>query len=56
MERIAIEFTGTKLKEFPLPAQLPLEFGRALDGLAQRLSAVEPSAVCYGERADWRAA
>ena len=40
------EFTGTKLKKFPLPAELPLEFGRELDGLAQRLSAVEPSAVC----------
>ena len=34
------------LKHFPLPAHLPLEFGRELDRLAQRLSAVEPSAVC----------
>ena len=40
------EFTGTKLHEFPLPGELPLEFGRALDGLAQRLSAVERSAAC----------
>lgn len=40
------EFTGTKLQEFPLPPELPLEFGRALDGLARRLAAVEPSAVC----------
>jgi hypothetical protein len=40
------EFTGTKLQQFPLPADLPLEFGRELDGLAQKLSAVEPSAVC----------
>ena len=40
------EFTGTKLEQFPLPAVLPLEFGRKLDGLAQELAAVEPSAVC----------
>jgi hypothetical protein len=40
------EFTGTKLQEFPLPTELPLEFGRKLDGLAQRLSEVMPSAVC----------
>jgi hypothetical protein len=40
------EFTGTKLEKFPLPSELPLEFGRELDGLAQRLSRVEPSAVC----------
>ncbi len=40
------EFTGTKLLEFPLPAELPLELGRALDSLAQRISAQEPSAVC----------
>jgi hypothetical protein len=40
------EFTGTKLEQFPLPADLPLEFGRELDRLAQRLSAVEPSAIC----------
>lgn len=40
------EFTGTKLEQFPLPAQLPLKFGRKLDELARRLSAVEPSAVC----------
>ncbi|MBO0801655.1 MAG: BREX-2 system adenine-specific DNA-methyltransferase PglX [Nocardiopsaceae bacterium] len=40
------EFTGTKLEQFPLPADLPLERGRELDALAQQLSAVEPSAVC----------
>ncbi|EHR59550.1 BREX-2 system adenine-specific DNA-methyltransferase PglX [Saccharomonospora cyanea] len=39
------EFTGTKLQEFPLPAVLPLELGRALDSLAQDLAAHEPSAV-----------
>ncbi|MEU6698846.1 BREX-2 system adenine-specific DNA-methyltransferase PglX [Pseudonocardia sp. NPDC046786] len=40
------EFTGTKLQDFPLPADLPLELGRALDGNAQRLADQEPSAVC----------
>jgi hypothetical protein len=40
------EFTGTKLEEFPLPASLPLEFGRELDSLAQHLGSLEPSAVC----------
>ncbi|MGI8447169.1 MAG: BREX-2 system adenine-specific DNA-methyltransferase PglX [Streptosporangiaceae bacterium] len=40
------EFTGTKLQEFPLPRELPLEFGRELDALAQHLSGVEPSSVC----------
>ncbi|ACU95595.1 hypothetical protein Svir_05210 [Saccharomonospora viridis DSM 43017] len=39
------EFTGTKLQEFPLPAVLPLDLGRALDSLAQDLAAHEPSAV-----------
>nr|WP_157607027.1 BREX-2 system adenine-specific DNA-methyltransferase PglX [Saccharomonospora azurea] len=39
------EFTGTKLQEFPLPAVLPLDLGRALDSLAQDLAAQEPSAV-----------
>jgi len=40
------EFTGTKLEQYPLPADLPLKFGRRLDDLAQQLAAVEPSAVC----------
>ncbi len=39
------EFTGTKLQEFPLPAEYPLELARELDGLAQRLAVVSPSAV-----------
>ncbi|MFJ3831700.1 BREX-2 system adenine-specific DNA-methyltransferase PglX [Streptomyces sp. NPDC090046] len=39
------EFTGTKLQEFPLPADLPLELGRALGSLAQELAAQEPDAV-----------
>ncbi|MFF7851062.1 BREX-2 system adenine-specific DNA-methyltransferase PglX [Streptomyces sp. NPDC007910] len=42
------EFTGTKLQEFPLPENLPLELGRELDSLAQELAALEPKAV--GER------
>jgi hypothetical protein len=40
------EFTGKKLEQFPLPATLPLELGRALDTLAQDLMIVEPAAVC----------
>jgi hypothetical protein len=40
------EFTGTKLREFPLPGVLPLQLGLELDRLAQRLAAQEPSAVC----------
>lgn len=39
------EFTGTKLQEFPLPSAYPLELGRAIDGLAQRLAGVSPMAV-----------
>ncbi len=39
------EFTGTTLKDFPLPAALPLERGRLLDELAQRFSGSSPSAV-----------
>src|SRR5260370_25171784 len=40
------EFTGTKLQDFPLPSVLPLESGRALDALGQRLSGVQPSSAC----------
>lgn len=40
------EFTGTTLQDFPLPASLPLERGRGLDLLAQRLAKQLPSAVC----------
>ena len=36
------EFTGTKLEDFPLPTTLPLDRGRELDILAQRLAALEP--------------
>jgi hypothetical protein len=38
--------SGARIEQFPLPAELPLEFGRELDGLAQKLAEVEPSAVC----------
>jgi hypothetical protein len=43
------EFTGTKLQDFPLPADLPLGLGRDLDRLAQFLATHEPSAVCARE-------
>ncbi|WP_431882395.1 BREX-2 system adenine-specific DNA-methyltransferase PglX [Micromonospora gifhornensis] len=39
------EFTGTKLQEFPLPAAYPLDLSREIDGLAQRLAALRPTAV-----------
>ncbi|MEV7124438.1 BREX-2 system adenine-specific DNA-methyltransferase PglX [Streptomyces sp. NPDC093260] len=39
------EFTGTKLQEFPLPERLPLELGRELDVLAQKMAKHEPSAL-----------
>lgn len=39
------EFTGTKLEQFPLPAVLPREKGRALDAMAQELAITTPSAV-----------
>ncbi|WP_239642968.1 BREX-2 system adenine-specific DNA-methyltransferase PglX [Nocardiopsis alkaliphila] len=39
------EFTGTKLKEFPLPAKLPLARSKEIDSLAQKLSLLEPAAL-----------
>ncbi|GIF21399.1 hypothetical protein BJ973_005154 [Actinoplanes tereljensis] len=39
------EFTGTKLEEFPLPASLPVDRARLLDGLAQRLTQLTPASV-----------
>jgi hypothetical protein len=39
------EFTGTTLQDYPLPSTLPLERGRLLDSLAQRLASYAPEAV-----------
>jgi hypothetical protein len=39
------EFTGTKLQEFPLPSAIPLQLGKAIDGLAQRLAGASPATV-----------
>ena len=39
-------FNSTRLEQLPLPADLPLELGRRLDGLAQMLTTVEASTVC----------
>ncbi|MCX4587026.1 BREX-2 system adenine-specific DNA-methyltransferase PglX [Streptomyces sp. NBC_01481] len=39
------EFTGTKLRELPLPSEIPA-LGRAIDALAQELSQCDPHAVC----------
>ncbi|MET9308851.1 BREX-2 system adenine-specific DNA-methyltransferase PglX [Streptomyces cellulosae] len=38
------EFTGTKLREFPLPVEYPVSLGSVLDTLAQRLTATSPGA------------
>ncbi|MFI7172568.1 BREX-2 system adenine-specific DNA-methyltransferase PglX, partial [Rhodococcoides fascians] len=37
------EFTGTTLKDFPLPASAPLDRGRRIDALSQALSAQGPA-------------
>ena len=39
------EFTGTNLKNFPLPSSYPLERTRILDNLAQKLDAHAPAAI-----------
>ncbi|MFC5993097.1 BREX-2 system adenine-specific DNA-methyltransferase PglX [Pseudonocardia hispaniensis] len=39
------EFTGTKLEQFPLPTDLPLDRARRLDSLAQQLAATTPDAI-----------
>lgn len=39
------EYTGTTLKDFPLPAGSTLERARRIDQLAQELAAVEPAAL-----------
>ncbi|MFI0467725.1 BREX-2 system adenine-specific DNA-methyltransferase PglX [Saccharopolyspora sp. 5N102] len=39
------EFAGTKLQDFPLPAELPTKLAGDLDSLAQQLSLNEPSSV-----------
>ncbi|MCA1709039.1 MAG: BREX-2 system adenine-specific DNA-methyltransferase PglX, partial [Actinobacteria bacterium] len=46
------EFTGTKLQEFPLPAVLPHDLGRVLDGLAHQLAGWEPRSVSNAARPD----
>lgn len=46
------EFTGTKLQEFPLPAELPLEFGRLLDSLAHEHSAMSPRVAIKSAKSD----
>ena len=43
------EFTGTKLRDYPLPANLPTEFARQLDNLAQELKSQLPASVCEAD-------
>jgi hypothetical protein len=42
------EFTGTKLQEFPLPADHPVTLATALDILAQQLTVTYPAALAAG--------
>ncbi|MFC8415318.1 hypothetical protein [Streptomyces coelicoflavus] len=39
------ELTGTKLQEFPLPQQLPLNLGQEIDALAQQSAKHNPSTI-----------
>ncbi|MFD3354797.1 BREX-2 system adenine-specific DNA-methyltransferase PglX [Streptomyces fradiae] len=39
------EFTGTKIQDFPLPAEYPVALAAALDSLAQQITAISPAAV-----------
>ncbi|GAA2269141.1 BREX-2 system adenine-specific DNA-methyltransferase PglX [Glycomyces scopariae] len=39
------EFTGTKLKQFPLPTQFPLARARQLDSLARLINDLQPAAI-----------
>ncbi|MBT3378824.1 MAG: hypothetical protein HN406_24695, partial [Lentisphaerae bacterium] len=39
------QFNGTKLKQFPIPAERPLLLARELDALAQELAEVTPTAL-----------
>ncbi|GGQ80698.1 DNA methylase [Streptomyces althioticus] len=39
------EFTGTKVQDFPLPAEYPAALASALDSLAQQMTAISPAAV-----------
>lgn len=43
------EHDGTKLKQFPLPAERPTNLARRLDALGQRLLESTPSALCARE-------
>ncbi|ORA76137.1 DNA methylase [Mycolicibacter kumamotonensis] len=43
------EFTGTTLKDFPLPATIPVERAKLLDGLAHELQQQSPAEVTQRE-------
>ncbi|MCQ4043247.1 BREX-2 system adenine-specific DNA-methyltransferase PglX [Streptantibioticus rubrisoli] len=43
------EFTGTKLKEFPLPSRFPVDLAANLHRLAKELAATSPSALTSRE-------
>ena len=50
------EFTGTKLREFPLPESLPVAYGAILDSLAQQAAAQLPAAILTADTTPSRAA
>ncbi|MEU2301240.1 BREX-2 system adenine-specific DNA-methyltransferase PglX [Streptomyces antibioticus] len=41
------EFTGTKLEEFPLPAEYPIDLAVKLDSFAQQMACVNPAAIAF---------
>jgi len=43
------ELTGTKLQEFPLPAEFPFDLSGEIDALAQQLSTVTPNVVAASQ-------
>jgi hypothetical protein len=44
----AYEFDGTKLNEFPIPAEKPLKLAEELDRLARDLNSQTPAAILHG--------
>jgi hypothetical protein len=43
------QFNGANVQDYPLPSLFPTEHGQALDRLAGRLAAQEPTAVCANQ-------
>src|ERR1019366_653685 len=43
------QFNGANVQDYPLPSLFPTEHGQALDRLAGRLAAQEPTAACANQ-------